>query len=177
MAAVTIAAVAKKVAATLVSNKKGRKFIGYVIGISIFILCIPLIAVLCLFGWTSGNPSIDYQSGVTAGVADMFNDPALQERFENIQIVFTEYDLSTGDIHKAQFMSIKKLAGLEEQENFPTHVRVKASTGGLFADSVIMLDQVRTIDKTRLRQFLGRVDGETLSRIEIAAKKSLGIID
>lgn len=118
MAAVTIAAVAKKVAATLVSNKKGRKFIGYVIGISIFILCIPLIAVLCLFGWTSGNPSIDYQSGVAAGVADMFNDPALQERFENIQIVFTEYDLSTGDIHKAQFMSIKKLAGLEEQENF-----------------------------------------------------------
>jgi hypothetical protein len=118
MAAVTVAAVAKKVAAALVSNKKGRKFIGYVIGISIFILCIPLIAVLCLFGWTSGNPSIDYQSGAAAGVADMFNDPALQERFENIQIVFTEYDLSTGDIHKAQFMSIKKLAGLEEQENF-----------------------------------------------------------
>ena len=63
------------------------------------------------------------------------------------------------------------------KKNLPTHVRVKASTGGLFADSVIMLDQVRTIDKTRLRQFLGRVDGETLSRIEIAAKKSLGIID
>lgn len=118
MAAVTVAAVAKKVAAALVSNKKGRKFIGYVIGISIFILCIPLIAVLCLFGWTSGNPSIDLQSGAAAGVADMFNDPALQERFENIQIVFAEHDLPTGDIHKAQFMSIKKLAGLEEQENF-----------------------------------------------------------
>ena len=104
MAAVTVAAVAKKVAAALVSNKKGRKFIGYVIGISIFILCIPLIAVLCLFGWTSGNPSIDLQSGAAAGVADMFNDPALQERFENIQIVFAEHDLPTGDIHKAQFM-------------------------------------------------------------------------
>ena len=48
----------------------------------------------------------------------MFNDPALQERFENIQTVFTEYDLPTGDIHKAQFMSIRKLAGMEEQEDF-----------------------------------------------------------
>ena len=37
MAAVTVATVAKKVAAALASNKKGRKFIGYVIGISVFI--------------------------------------------------------------------------------------------------------------------------------------------
>lgn len=33
MAAVTAAAVAKKVAAALASNKKGRKFLGYVAGI------------------------------------------------------------------------------------------------------------------------------------------------
>ena len=87
MAAVTVATVAKKVVEVLASNKKGRKFLGYVIGISVFILCIPIIVVFCVFGWTSGNPSIDLQAGAAAGVADMFNDPALQERFENIQIV------------------------------------------------------------------------------------------
>lgn len=59
----------------------------------------------------------------------------------------------------------------------PTHVYVSAKTGGLFTDSVIMLDQIRTLDKTRLRQFLGRVDGQTLQKIEEAAKRSLGIID
>ena len=118
MAAVTVATVAKKVAAALASNKKGRKFIGYVIGIAVFILCIPIIVIFCVFGWTSGNPRIDLQAGAAAGVADMFNDPALQERFENIQTVFTEHDLPTGDIHKAQFMSIRKLAGMEEQEDF-----------------------------------------------------------
>ena len=63
------------------------------------------------------------------------------------------------------------------KKDLPTHVHVKAQTGGLFADSVIMLEQMRTIDKTRLRQFLGRVDGATLQRIENAAKQSLGIID
>ncbi len=40
-----------------------------------------------------------------------------------------------------------------------------------------MLEQIRTLDKARLRQFLGRVDGTTLQRIEEAAKTSLGIID
>ena len=59
----------------------------------------------------------------------------------------------------------------------PTHVYVSAKTGGLLTDSVIMLDQIRTLDKTRLRQFLGRVDGQTLQKIEDAAKRSLGIID
>ena len=63
------------------------------------------------------------------------------------------------------------------KKEMPTHVRVKAETGGLFEDSVIMLEQMRTLDKSRLRQFLGRVDGATLLLIESAAKKSLGISD
>lgn len=61
------------------------------------------------------------------------------------------------------------------RKNLPTHVSVKAPTGGLFADSVIMLEQIRTLDKSRLRQFIGRVDDETMHRIETAAKTSLGI--
>ena len=123
MAAVTVATVAKKVAAALASNKKGRKFIGYVIGISVFILCIPIIVVFCVFGWTGGTTSEQFDpqaamAGAAGGVADMFNDPALQARFENIQTVFIEQDLPTGDIRKAQFMSIRKLAGMEEQKDF-----------------------------------------------------------
>ena len=55
MAAVTVATVAKKVAAALASNKKGRKFIGYVIGIAVFILCIPILVVYCVFGWMAGS--------------------------------------------------------------------------------------------------------------------------
>jgi hypothetical protein len=118
MAAVTVATVAKKVAAALASNKKGRKFIGYVIGISLFILCIPIIVVFCVFGWTAGILPGDVQAGVASGAAEMLTDPALQERFEGIQTVFSEHNLPTGDIHKAQFISIRKLSGMEEQEDF-----------------------------------------------------------
>lgn len=59
----------------------------------------------------------------------------------------------------------------------PTHVSVKAPTGGLLTDSVIMLEQMRTLDKTRLRQYIGHVDEDTMIRIEKAAKASLGITE
>lgn len=59
----------------------------------------------------------------------------------------------------------------------PTHVSVKAPMGGLLADSVIMLEQMRTLDKTRLRQYIGHVDEDTMIRIEKAAKASLGITE
>ena len=63
------------------------------------------------------------------------------------------------------------------RKNLPTHVAVKAPTGGLFADSVIMLEQMRTLDKSRLRQYIGHVDEDTMARIEEAAKTSLGITE
>ena len=119
MAAVTVATVAKKVVEVLASNKKGRKFIGYVIGISVFILCIPIIVVFCVFGWTGGTTAeqFDPQAALAGTVHNMLDDPVINERFENIQTVFAEHGLPDGDIHKAQFMSIRKLAGLEEQED------------------------------------------------------------
>lgn len=61
------------------------------------------------------------------------------------------------------------------KREMPTHVKVEASTGGLAADSVIMLEQVRTLDKTRLRRFLGHVDEATMDKIEKAVRCSLGI--
>ena len=61
------------------------------------------------------------------------------------------------------------------KKDLPTHVAVKTPTGGLLADSVILLEQMRTLDKSRLRQYIGHVDEDTMARIEEAAKTSLGI--
>ena len=58
MAAVTIATVGKKALEVLASNKKGRKFLGYTVGIAIFILLIPVITLVGLFGWMAGDGSI-----------------------------------------------------------------------------------------------------------------------
>ena len=47
--------VALKVLQFLVGDKKGRKFLGYVIGITLFIVLLPVIAIYGLFGWMSGG--------------------------------------------------------------------------------------------------------------------------
>ena len=65
----TIAAVAKKVLALLLGDKKGRKFLLYVVGIALFIVSIPLITMLGLFGWMAGDSgSILDQSDILANI-------------------------------------------------------------------------------------------------------------
>lgn len=65
----TIAAVAKKVLAILLGDKKGRKFLLYVVGIVLFVIFLPLIVLLGLFGWMAGadGPVID-QNTVLSGL-------------------------------------------------------------------------------------------------------------
>ena len=61
------------------------------------------------------------------------------------------------------------------KKELPTHVRVNSETGGLMKDSVIMLEQMRTIDRARLKRRIGHIDNETLEKIDNAIKASLGI--
>ncbi len=55
----------------------------------------------------------------------------------------------------------------------PTHVEVEASKVGLIKDSVVLLEQVRTIDKTRLIQKLGHLDNHVMKRVNKALIVSL----
>ena len=57
----------------------------------------------------------------------------------------------------------------------PTHVRVPAWESGLSRDSVILAEQVRTIDKSRLKQKVSRLDTQTMQRIETAMAVSVGL--
>ena len=58
--------------------------------------------------------------------------------------------------------------------NLPTHISLAARSCGLTRDSVILLEQVRTLDKSRLRERMGRVDGELMERIDAAIAVSFG---
>ncbi len=64
-----------------------------------------------------------------------------------------------------------------EKAKLPTHVELKVRQHGLEKDSVILLEQVRTIDKQRLQQKITELDDKTMSRIDEALKISLGLID
>ena len=57
----------------------------------------------------------------------------------------------------------------------PTHIELTAPCCGLTKDSVVLLEQIRTLDKRRLREYLGRIDDELMSRIDAAIAVSFGL--
>lgn len=57
----------------------------------------------------------------------------------------------------------------------PTHVRLSEDDGGLTDGTTILLEQIRTLDKRRLRKFIGHLDDETMIRVDRAAARSLDI--
>lgn len=58
----------------------------------------------------------------------------------------------------------------------PTHIEVPCAKYLLAKDSVVLLEQVRTIDKKRLREKIGRFDDELMKRVDKALSISLGIV-
>jgi mRNA interferase MazF len=59
----------------------------------------------------------------------------------------------------------------------PTHIEVIAPDYGLVKDSVILLEQIRTLDKKRLQQRLGQIDDQMMEQINQALLISLGLIE
>lgn len=57
----------------------------------------------------------------------------------------------------------------------PTHVEINASNNGLSKNSVILMEQLRTIDKKRLKERIGTLSEELLPTVNNALSISLGI--
>ena len=57
----------------------------------------------------------------------------------------------------------------------PTHIDIYADRAGLARDSVILLEQVRTLDKRRLREKMGHLDDEMMSEVNSAIAVSFGL--
>lgn len=58
----------------------------------------------------------------------------------------------------------------------PTHIDIYAERAGLARDSVILLEQIRTLDKRRLRERMGHLDDEMMDRVNNAIAVSFGIM-
>jgi mRNA interferase MazF len=59
----------------------------------------------------------------------------------------------------------------------PTHIEINAQEYGLAKDSVILLEQIRTIDKKRLKEKIGRLDEELMDKVNEAINVSFGLTD
>ena len=61
------------------------------------------------------------------------------------------------------------------KSRLPTHIDVMADKVGLQKDSVVLLEQIRTIDKTRLREKMGHLDDDVMHRVDEAIGVSFGL--
>lgn len=64
-----------------------------------------------------------------------------------------------------------------QKAKLPTHVEIKAEKYGFERDSVILLEQIRTIDKQRLTDKITQLDNQLMDRVDEALQISLGLID
>ena len=80
----------------------------------------------------------------------------------------------TGNKHSPTVIA----AAITSQTNkakLPTHIELSGRSVGLTKDSVVLLEQIRTIDKRRLREHMGRLDEGMMSRIDDAIAVSFGL--
>ena len=64
-----------------------------------------------------------------------------------------------------------------DKAKLPTHIEIEGERHGLPKDSVILLEQIRTIDKRRLKEKLGGLNVPAMSRVEEGLRVSLGFAE
>ncbi len=65
----------------------------------------------------------------------------------------------------------------KNKADLPTHVNIAAEGSGLTKNSVVLMEQLRTIDKRRLKERIGTIDKSRLPEVNEALSVSLGIND
>ena len=63
----------------------------------------------------------------------------------------------------------------QSKANLPTHIPIEAQGCGLSKDSVVLLEQIRTIDKRRLKERMGAVDESSMTMVDNAISISFGL--
>jgi len=62
-----------------------------------------------------------------------------------------------------------------EKSRLPTHIDLASSNCGLSRDSVVLLEQIRTIDKKRLKERMGNLDPGAMGKVDRALSISFGL--
>ena len=114
--------VALKVLQFLVGDKKGRKFLGYVIGIVLFIVLIPVIALYGLFGWMGAGYVADIvgydaiYENLPSDIQDQLTENETQ--LQQIDTVFAENGLTDDEADQAKLIYLSYLTDRYSEENF-----------------------------------------------------------
>ena len=63
----------------------------------------------------------------------------------------------------------------KDKTKLPTHIRLQAAGSGLARDSIVLLEQIRTLDKQRLKERMGRLDERSMDRVDRGLQVSFGL--
>ncbi len=63
----------------------------------------------------------------------------------------------------------------KDKAKLPTHIQLHSTGSGLAKDSIVLLEQIRTLDKRRLKEHMGRLDDSSMSRVNEALQISFGL--
>ena len=63
----------------------------------------------------------------------------------------------------------------KDKARLPTHLQLNSTGSGLAKDSIVLLEQIRTIDKRRLKEHMGRLDEHSMARVNEALQISFGL--
>ncbi len=67
------------------------------------------------------------------------------------------------------------ITGYVKGKRQPTHVRLKGAACGLFRNSTVLLEQLRTLDKSRLGEYMGSVGADKMREVDTALCVSVGV--
>jgi mRNA interferase MazF len=80
----------------------------------------------------------------------------------------------TGNRHSQTVIAALITSRTAHKTKLPTHCPLKRQQG-LGRDSLVLLEQIRTIDKTRLKEFIGTLEAESMSKVNMALAVSVGL--
>ena len=80
----------------------------------------------------------------------------------------------TGNRHRPTVIAAA-ITSQTGKARLPTHISLAAMSCGLPKDSVVLLEQIRTLDKRRLREHMGRVDETMMKQVDTAIAVSFGL--
>ena len=63
----------------------------------------------------------------------------------------------------------------QTKAKLPTHLDISGPDAGLSKDSVVLLEQIRTLDKKRLREKMGHLDESVMDKVNSAISVSFGL--
>lgn len=80
----------------------------------------------------------------------------------------------TGNRHSPTVIAAA-ITSKTDKARLPTHIELNAHSVGLSRNSVILLEQIRTLDKSRLREKMGKLDEDTMNAVDNAIMVSFGL--